>query len=241
MAADMHSSVFFVFPVVVILPQVIVVDRALVAHVFDSAAGVNGQIVTGHDLAVVVGYIVVGIDGYIAAGNDVGVGGLFFDNAGVDGTGKFAHGVVIIAALQMRDLIGDIFIGHVPVGDEVFFFIDQVSSVYGNIALAFDIRGTVEQCLSGCKRQVAGGADDGAIIVAAAVLVINVLGRDAAGTAQRQQAVVVGEIACAVCSEAAADKDAAQGAVGKAAGSKVGLLACTKIGTVGIGEAACLH
>ena len=84
-----------ILPIMVILSQIIVMDRTLITNIFYYITCINGQILAGHDFAVMVGYIIICIDSDVATGNDVGIIGFFLNDACMDGPCKFTHSIII--------------------------------------------------------------------------------------------------------------------------------------------------
>ena len=180
-AADMKPSMFLIFPVVVIPPEVIMVDGSLIADVFYSTACIYGEIFPSGDLTVVVLYVLVSGNGNVSAGKDFCVIGFFLNNTSMDGPGEFPHGIVIVRRSKMRNLVGDVFIGHVPSCSKFLFIIHHIHRLDGDVPITCDRAGPVVEGIFRGERNIARCGEKGAFFILCIVLVVDILCGDSNG------------------------------------------------------------
>ena len=135
------------------------VDGALVTYIFNSVASFYRQVFACRYFAVMVNNVIICLDVDIAAGNDIGIVCFFLNYAGMDGTFKFTHCIIIIRRVKMGNFVRDIFVSNIPVRYKFIFSVYYIICRNVNIALAFNITGTVQHRIFGIYGNIAYGVN----------------------------------------------------------------------------------
>ena len=135
------------------------VNGALITYVFNSVACFHGQVFAGRYFAVMVNNVIICLDVDIAAGNDVRIVCFFLNYAGMDGAFKIADGSIIIRRVKMGNFLRDIFVSNIPVRYKFIFSVYYIICRNVNIALAFNITGTVKHSIIGINGNIANGVN----------------------------------------------------------------------------------
>ena len=138
----------------------------------------------------------------------------------------------------MGNLVGDVFIGNIPVSKKLVLDVFYIACVYSDILLALNITGTVEKSIFCIQSKVSCCTYYGALLIITIIPVVDIICAYLTAAAYSNQSVLINKILVRSFFEVSGYKNAAQALVGKAACRNIRIFSNTYIATVFVGKAA---